>query len=87
MSDEMEFDRRVKFKGGKVDRVFTNKWSESGVINMKKLPQLLASFVEQRQSMIDYIDALHDKIDWILEKNHCCDISSCFRANCTSSHK
>lgn len=80
--EEIEFD-----DNGKVNRRFTKEWADSGMIKKDAIPKLVASLVEQQKSMVDYIEQLHDKIDWILEKNNCCDMPSCFTANCTSDHK
>lgn len=79
--------KEIAFEDGKIDRRFTEQWSESGVINMARLPDLVQSVLTQRREMVAYIEALHDKIDWILERNRCCDMPSCLRAGCTSDHK
>lgn len=82
MAKEVEFD-----ENGKVDRRFTKQWLESGIINKDKIPDLVVSLVTQEKEMVEYIEALHDKIDWILKKNNCCNIPTCFTAGCTSDHK
>ncbi len=79
--------KEIKFNDGLVDRHFTPEWKESGIICMDRVPDLVASLVTHRTEMVDYIEALHDKIDWILKTNNCCDIPSCLTANCTSDHK
>lgn len=85
--DERAFDNRVEFDRGRVNRRFTEEWSRSSFINIEKLPDMMQSVLEARKSMLKYIEALHDKIDWILEKNKCCNMPSCLRAGCTSDHK
>ena len=85
--DKEEFDDRVKFENGKVSRRFTQEWKESGIIKKEKIPELVMVLVEQNFEMVEYIEALQDKLDWVLKKNRCCDISSCLRAGCTSDHK
>lgn len=79
--------KTIEFENGKVHRRFTEEWKDSGFINLDKLPEMTKVLVDQRKSMMEYIEALHDKIDWILEKNNCCDLPTCFTANCTSDHK
>jgi len=79
--------KEVKFINGFTDRRFTKDWASSGLFNLEKVPDLVQTLVNQRSEMIDYIEALHDKIDWILSKNNCCDIPSCLTAGCTSDHK
>lgn len=52
----------IKFnKDGKVYRRFTKQWGVSGALPVDKIP--LDSLITQRDSMIDYIEVLHDKID------------------------
>lgn len=80
-------NKEIEFTDGVVDRRFTKEWSESGIINYKKIPDLVTSLVSQKTEMVAYIEALHDKIDWILQKNKCCDVSGCLTAGCTSDHK
>jgi hypothetical protein len=75
------------YQSGKIERKFTSEWATSGWFNMEKLPDVVASLVEQRNSMIAYIEALHNKIDDIIEKNNICDNPYCHTANCTSDHK
>lgn len=77
----------IGFEKGKIERKFTEDWAKSGLFNLEKVPDLVTTLVEQRKSMIEYIEALHDKIDWILERNNCCDMPNCLTANCTSDHK
>lgn len=84
---EQDFTKEIEFTHGVVNRKFTAEWGNSGIINMEKIPQLVTSLVHQRAEMIKYIEALHDKIDWILQRNNCCDMPTCLRANCTSDHK
>lgn len=83
----MSSEKEVEFEDGKVDRRFTKEWFDSGMIKKDAIPKLVASVVEQQKQMVEYIEALHNKIDWILEKNKCCDMPSCFTAGCTSDHK
>ncbi len=85
--EDIAFDDRISFDGGKVHRKFTEQWGNSGIINMEQIPTLVTTLVKQRAEMIKYIAALHDKIDWILEKNNCCDMPSCLTSGCTSDHK
>lgn len=79
--------KEIEFENGKVDRRFTQEWADSGFIRKEAIPKLVASLVTQQEEMVDYIGALHDKIDWILQKNHCCDVPGCLTAGCTSDHK
>jgi hypothetical protein len=79
--------KELNFEDGRIKRRYTEAWLRQGLINMNELPHLIESLVAQRREMVAYIEALHDKIDWILEVNKCCDIPSCFRAGCTSDHK
>lgn len=81
--EKLNFD----YNTGKIKRVFTKEWSESGFINMNKLPDMVASLVEQRKSMIEYIDQLHDKIDNLMEHNKICTNQHCHTAFCESEHK
>lgn len=81
--DEIE----IRFEDGRVHRRFTKQWSEQGIINMHQLPSLVQSLVSQRQEMIDYIEVLHNNIDYILRHNRCCDMLGCLTAGCTSDHK
>lgn len=83
----MKNENEIEFNNGKVERRFDKKWLKSGTINKNKIPDLVASVVAQQVEMVRYIKALHDKIDWILEKNKCCDMPSCLTAGCTSDHK
>ena len=54
----------VKFENnGKVKRRFNKDWQEQGVIRTSMVPLIVQSVVDQRKSMIEYIDKLHDKID------------------------
>jgi hypothetical protein len=75
------------YNSGKIKRNFTNEWGNSGWFNMEKLPDVVTALIEQRKSMIAYIEALHNKIDEIIEKNNICDNPHCHTANCTSDHK
>jgi len=75
------------YNSGKIERKFTKEWANSGFINMDKIPDMVRSLVEQRNSMIEYIEALHNKIDDIIEKNNICDNPHCHTAGCTSDHK
>jgi hypothetical protein len=84
---ESDFDLLVRFESGKVDRRFADEWSQGGFINIERLPDLVGGVLQERREMIGYIEALHDKIDWILEKNQCCDVPSCLSSRCTSDHK
>lgn len=77
----------IRFSHGKVDRRFDKEWAESGIINMDRVPMLVESLIDQRQSMMAYIEILHNTIDTIREKNHICDVAECFTANCGSDHK
>ena len=78
---------KFDYNSGLVDRKFTEKWSNSGVINIDKIPLVITSLIEQRKSMVEYIEALHDKIDKLIKDNNICDNPSCHRSNCTSDHK
>jgi len=75
------------YNTGKIDRRFTKEWSQEGFINSEKIPLLVEGLITQRQSMIEYIEVLHDKIDDIIEKNDICDSPGCHTAGCTSDHK
>lgn len=75
------------YNNGKIERKFTKEWSNNGFINMDKIPNMVQSLVDQRNSMIEYIEALHDKIDKIIDDNDICYSPDCHRAGCTSDHK
>lgn len=75
------------YNTGKVKRSFTNEWANSGWFNMEKLPDVVTALIEQRKSMIEYIEALHNKMDDLMEKNRICDNPHCHTAGCTSDHK
>lgn len=81
--DKLNFD----YDSRKIERKFTKEWSESGFINMNKLPDMIQVLIDQRNSMVEYIEQLHDKIDNIIEHNDICDNEFCHTANCTSDHK
>ena len=83
MKRELDWDRTT----GKIKRSFTKKWANSGFINMEKLPDIITALIGERKIMVEYIEALHDKIDDIITKNNICDVPACHRANCTSDHK
>lgn len=68
--------KKITYKANKVDRRFTKDWAESGAIRADKLPQLMASALEQRKSMIEYIEALHDALDRVLDVAKTCDACS-----------
>lgn len=76
-----------EYNTGKVHRKFTEEWSNSGFINMDKIPDLVGSLVTERKNMVEYIEALHNKIDHIMQKNAICPNSDCHTAGCTSDHK
>lgn len=82
-----ENKKEVEFNNGRVERHFTKEWLDSGMIKQDAIPKLVASLVTRQVEMTEYIEALHDKIDWILEKNNCCDMPGCLTANCGSDHK
>ena len=77
--------KQIRITDGKVDRKFTKEWSNSGFVNLDKLPEMVTSLVAQKNSMVDYIKALHDKLDDLSEINNLCDL--CGIANCESDHK
>lgn len=79
--------KEIKFHNGGVVRKFTPEWGDSGMIRVEKIADVVSIIVTQRKEMMDYIEALHDKIDWILEKNQCCDVNGCLTAGCGSDHK
>lgn len=83
----MASKKEIQFDYGKVERQFTKEWANSGMIRVERIPDMVSSLVTSRSEMVEYIEALHDKIDWILEKNKCCDMPSCLTAGCTSDHK
>ena len=76
----------LKFEDGKVHRVFTEEWSNSGFINLDKLPEMVGSLVSQKQSMMNHIKECHDLIDKIVDKHHICTVAGCLKSNCTSDH-
>lgn len=83
-----ETSTKVNFNHmGRVQRKFNHEWANESLFNMEKLPALVTIMVEQRRSMMDYIRELHDKIDFIMEKNHICNMPGCHTAGCTSDHK
>lgn len=73
--------------GSKVERKFTREWNNKGLVNEEKLPELIEHLVEEKRNMIDYIESLHDKLDYVLQHNKCCSNSNCLTAGCTSDHK
>ncbi len=77
--------KTIEIEDGKVKRQFTSGWSNSGFINLDQLPKMVKSLVDQKNSMVEYIEALHDKIDKLIEINNLCDI--CGTPNCQSDHK
>ena len=77
--------KTIEIEDGKVKRQFTSGWSSSGFINLDPLPKMVKSLVDQKNSMVEYIEALHDKIDKLIEINNLCDI--CGASNCQSDHK
>lgn len=81
--NQIDFD----YNSGKIKRKFNQEWATSGFINIDKIPDMVKSLVEQRNSMIKYIEELHDKIDNLIEHNNICDCPSCHTAGCTSDHK
>lgn len=85
MANEKEL--QWNYNSGKIDRRFTDDWAKSGFFNMDKLPDIVSTLIEQRKEMVAYIEALHNKIDDIIEKNNICDCPSCHTAGCTSDHK
>lgn len=83
-----EEKRQIEFNSDmSVNRKFTEQWRKSGLINTDEIPRLIESLVEKEKSMVAYIEALHDKLDFIIKKNHICHIPSCHTANCDSDHK
>ncbi len=85
MSDKKELS--WDYNSGKIKRNFTNEWANSGWFNMEKLPDVVTALIEQRKSMVAYIEALHNKMDDLMEKNNICDNPHCHTAGCTSDHK
>jgi hypothetical protein len=83
----MKTKPEVRFDNGAVDRRFTDEWSQTGWLNTDKLPEMVASVIEQRKAMLGYIEALHDKLDYLLVHNECCDVAGCLTAGCGSDHK
>ena len=80
--------KELKLKSdGTVDRRYTKEWSESGLFNLEKTPDLVKILVDQRKEMIEYITELHNKIDYMIHHNKICDFVNCLTANCTSDHK
>lgn len=79
--------KELEFNGHQIVRKFNKEWVTSGAINLNKLPQLVECVLEHNRQMVDYIEALHDKIDYLLEHNNCCDVPGCHTAGCTSDHK
>ena len=57
---------KIDIKDSKVDRRFTQKWSDSGFIRLDKLPEMVESVIVQKKCMVDYIEILHDKIDQLI---------------------
>lgn len=85
MSDEKTV--HFNMRDNKVERRFTEEWSKSGFINLNKLPELVQVIIDQKANMMLYIEALHDKIDSLIEHNHICNNPHCHTANCQSDHK
>lgn len=85
---KVEPEAKVNFadiENGIIDKRYTEDWSRSGIINMDKVPELVASTFTQRKRMVQYIEALHKKFEEIIQKNNICPI--CYKANCGSDHK
>lgn len=78
---------KFRYQDGLVDRRYTQEWATSGFINIDNVPKLIDSIVQQRKEMIAYIEALHDRLDHIIQKNNICNIPECHTAGCTSDHK
>jgi DNA-dependent RNA polymerase auxiliary subunit epsilon len=83
----MAKELRFNYDNRKIERQFTKEWGNSGFINMDKIPDIVRALVDQRNSMMEYIEALHDKIDKLIIDNNICDCPSCHKAGCTSDHK
>ena len=56
----------VKIENGKVKRRFTPEWDKSGLINYKKLPDIIEGWLKQREIMVEYIESLHNVVDKML---------------------
>ena len=84
----MDGKRRLGFNpnSGLIDRKFTKEWSQSGYINMDKVPDVVQSLITQRHSMIDYIELLHDNIDKLIIENNICNCPSCDVDGCTAGN-
>ena len=80
-------DLNFDYDSGKIERRFDKEWSNSGFINMEKIPNMVQVLVDQRKEMIEYIEALHNKIDKLIDDNNICSDPSCHTAGCTSDHK
>lgn len=83
MEKELKFD----YNNRKVERIFNEDWSNSGIINIDKIPDIIKSLVIQRKEMVKYISLLQDKIDSLIIHNKICNCPSCHTAGCTSDHK
>ena len=75
------------YNTGKIERKFTKEWENNGFINTDKIPDLVKLIITERKNMIEYIEALHDKLDDIIDKNNICSIPGCHMDGCTSDHK
>jgi hypothetical protein len=70
-----------------VELIVKDEYPHGSIINKDRVPDLVKSLVVQQQSMIEYIELLHDKMDDVFEKNNICNCTTCHRANCTSDHQ
>jgi archaellum component FlaC len=77
--------REIEILDGIVKRKYTEVWKQSSIINYDNLPRMVSAVVDQKNAMIEYIEALHDKIDEMIGKTNWCDI--CKDVGCTSDHK
>ena len=62
-------NKYLQIESGKVRRRFTKGWDDQGRTKTEDIPRIIESLVIQRVNMIEYIEALHDKIDSLLPKN------------------
>ncbi len=56
-------------KAEKIDRKFTPEWYKSGKIDTSKIGDYVKAMDAQIQSMVNYIETLHNKIDYSDQEN------------------
>lgn len=58
--------KEIIINNNKIYRKFTKDWADTGDVGFESMSKLLISLRTQRNSMVDYIEVLHDKIDKLI---------------------